>query len=203
MRACQTKNAPADQLPVKNERHPHLLRADDTQLLVIDMQEPFLREIRNREPVLRSCALLIEASRILEIPTIATVQYREKMGGVVDGIATWLPEPLDKLCFSCAGDTLFTRELAESGRRQILICGVETHICVSQTALDLLSQGFQVHVAADSVSSRADSTHQIGLDKMREAGVVITSAEGAIYELLAAAGTPKFKEILRLIKEFA
>ncbi len=188
---------------MSHERHPHLLRAADTLLVVIDMQEPFLREILDRKRVLRNTEFLIEASTILGIPIIATVQYAERMGGLIKEVAERIPPtcaPLDKLCFSCAGDVAFTKAVSEIGRSQVLISGVETHICVCQTALDLLDQGFQVHVAADSVSSRAESTHKIGLEKMRQAGAILTSAEGAIYELLYAAGTPQFKEILRLVK---
>ena len=188
-----------------NARHPQLLRAEQTLLLVIDMQEPFLRKIQRSRDLYRHVDLLLDIARILEIPVIATVQYSDRMGGIVPRVYQKLPSvsrpPLDKLCFSCSGDEEIAARIAESGRKQILICGVETHICVSQTALDLLTASYQVHVAADSVSARSESTHQIGLDRMRRAGVTVTSAEAAIYELLYQAGTPQFKEALRLIKE--
>src|SRR5687768_7349534 len=111
---------------MSNERHPHLLRADDTLLLVIDLQEPFLRGICGRDGILTNSRLLIESAEILDVPILATVQYREKMGGLVPSLTQSLPEscaPIDKLCFSCAGDSEFSRALADSGRRQVLICG--------------------------------------------------------------------------------
>ena len=110
--------------------------------------------------------LLVQAAAILDIPVASTVQYAERMGGLVPEIAEVLPVnasvPLDKLCFSCAGSAAFTDLLMEAGRRQILLCGVETHICVSQTALDLAHQGYQVHVAADAVSARTLEKTQAG-----------------------------------------
>ena len=125
------------------------------------------------------------------------------MGGVVAEVAKDLPPqciPFDKLCFSCAGDQAFLSEVQRSGRRQILLCGVESHICVCQTALDLHLVGFQVHVASDAVSSRSERSCKVGLRKMEQSGILISSAETAIYEMLYEAGTPEFREILSLIK---
>ena len=185
-------------------RHPHLLRAEQTILIVIDMQEPFLRGVRKYKDLIRGAGLLVKAARILNVPVLATLQYRDKMGEVVPQIAEQLPEdcaPFDKMCFSSAGDESASRALADHRRRQVLLCGVETHICVGQTALDLLAGGYQVHVAADAVSSRHKETHRLGLEKMRQSGVIITSAEAAVYEMLYSADAPPFKEILSLIKE--
>jgi nicotinamidase-related amidase len=139
-------------------RHPQILQADRSILVVVDMQEPFLRHIFERERVLQNCRLLIQAANILKVPVVATLQYAQKMGGVVPEIAEVLPqgcEPIDKMCFSCYGSEPFRAALMASERTQVVVCGVESHICVMQTALDALGAGFQVQVPEDAVSSRS------------------------------------------------
>jgi len=185
-------------------RHPHLLRRDNTLLVIVDMQEPFLGAIHERVRLTENVRLLAQAAAILDIPIVPTVQYVERMGGVVAEVAEVLPatacDPLDKLCFSCMGSEAFSRRVAEMGRRQILLCGVETHICVSQTALDLAHQGYQVHVAADAVSSRTLEKHKLGMERMRDNSILPCAAEAAVYEWLREAGTPEFKSLLKLVK---
>ena len=185
------------------ERHPHILRRESALLVVVDMQEPFLRGIHERDRLTRNVQLLIQASAILQLPVLPTLQYAERMGGVVPEIAHFLPaalEPIDKLTFSCVGSDIFQAVLQESGRKQILLCGVETHICVSQTALDLVALGYQVHVAADAVSARSLETHKLGMERLRDSAVLPCAAEAAVYELLGTAGTAEFKSVLKLIK---
>ena len=186
-------------------RHPHILRREDTLLVVVDMQEPFLRGIHDRERLVANVRLLVQATAILDVPVVATVQYAERMGGVVPEITQAFPDsaccvPLDKTCFSCAGAEGFLEGIALLGRHQILFCGVETHICVSQTALDLVYGGYQVHVAADAVSARSLEKHKLGMERMRDSGVLPCGAEAAVYELLREAGTPEFKAILTLVR---
>jgi len=184
-------------------RHPNLLSADRTLLVVVDMQETFLKPIWERDRVPANVLLLMRSVQILRVPVIATVQYAERMGAPIRKVAAILQdgvEPLDKLCFSCAGEAEFVSRVKQSGRNQILLCGIETHICVSQTALDMLSTGYKIHVAADAVSSRSESSWKLGLKKMEQAGVVIGSTEGAIYEMMNQAGTPEFREVLKLVK---
>lgn len=186
-------------------RHPALLGRDTSVLVVVDMQEPFLNAIHGRDALTANVLLLTHAARILGIPTIATLQYASRMGGVVPEVAEALGTeaasgPLDKMCFSCGGSDEFLSALAATGREQVLLCGVETHICVSQTAHDLLSAGSQVHVAADAVSSRTLEKHKLGMERIRDAGVKPCAAEAAVYEWLREAGTPEFKEILKLVK---
>ena len=185
------------------DRHPHLLRREDALLVVVDMQEPFLRGIHDRERLIENVRLLTRGAAILGVPVVATTQYAERMGGSVPEIAETLPAgraPLDKLCFSCAGSAAFREALAASGRRQVLLCGVETHICVAQTALDLVASGRQVHVAADAVSARSLEKHKLGMERMRDSAVLPCAAEAAVYELLREAGTPEFKSVLRLVR---
>jgi nicotinamidase-related amidase len=188
---------------LRSNRNSSLLRADDTLLMVIDMQEPFLRGIWERDRVVENVATLMKAAKILRVPIVPTLQYQERMGGCIPEIARLLPalsEPFDKLSFSCMGDDAITSEVNRSGRKQVLLCGVETHVCVHQTALDLQALGFQVHVAADAVSSRTERNWQVGLERMRSAGIQISSVEMAAFELMVEAGTPEFREIISLLK---
>lgn len=184
-------------------RHPQVLNRDTTLLVVIDLQTTFLNEIHEKERVLRTCSLLARASAVLRVPVITTVQYVSRMGGLDPTISEQLNagEPIDKLSFSCAASTEFADRLRASGRTQILLCGIETHICVAQTALDLNEHGFQVHIAADAVSSRTLERHKLGMEKMRDCGVTPCSAEQAVYELMKEAGTSEFKQILKFVKD--
>ena len=161
--------------------------------------------MHERERLLANVRLLVQSAVTLGIPILPTTQYAERLGGVVPEIAALCqdfsaPNSVDKLCFSCAGAEGFSEGLASLGRRQILLCGLETHICVSQTALDLVHAGYQVHVAADAVSSRSLEKHKLGMERMRDNHILPCAAEAAVYELLREAGTPEFKAILRLIK---
>lgn len=187
-------------------RHPFLLGRDTTALVVVDMQEPFLSVIHERDRLTQNVLLLCRAAATLGIPAVATVQYASRMGGVAPAVADALgaaftaEAALDKTCFSCAGAPEFIAALEATGRRQVLLCGVETHICVSQTAHDLLHAGYQVHVAADAVSSRTPERHKLGMERIRDAGARPCAAEAAVYEWLQEAGTPEFKEILKLVR---
>lgn len=185
-------------------RHPHLLRPEDVLLVVVDMQEPFLGVIHERERLVANVLLLMQSARVLQVPLLASLQYAQRLGGLVPELAAALPtdspSPIDKLSFSCAGSPDFMRSLEATERRQIILCGVETHICVAQTALDLAHRGYQVHVAADAVSSRTLEKHKLGMERIRDSRVLPCAAEAAVYELLGAAGSPAFKAILSLVK---
>ena len=182
--------------------HPAILDASNAALLVVDVQDAFLKAIWERARVVENTIRLIEAAKALDVPVLVTVQNAARMGGCTQSVASALPqsETLDKMTFSCCGDARFLHALEAVGRKQILICGVESHICVSQTAHDLLSMGFTVHIARDAVSSRTQANWEVGIEKMRGSGCVITSAESAIFELVRDASTPAFKRILPLVK---
>ena len=181
--------------------HSPLLRADDAILIVVDMQEPFLRNLFERERVIRNVCILLDGAKILGVPVLATTQYAERMGGVLPEVQERLGEApvLDKMTFSCWDET-FRQEIERRGRRQVILCGAESHICVSQTAHDLLAAGYQVHLVEEAVSSRSESNALLGFAKMRQSGVVPASLESALYEMLGRAGIPAFREILKLIK---
>ncbi len=187
--------------PPKN--HPHLLHADHTVVVVIDMQEPFLRSIHEPERLQTNVRALLRGANVLRLPIIATTQYAERMGDVIEPIKSLLPvqlPPFDKLTFSAMGSPAFVSELRRAGRKQVLLCGLEAHICVSQTAHDMLAAEYQVHIVSDAISSRTEANARMGLEKMRAGRALVTSVETALYELLHQAGTPEFREILEIVK---
>jgi nicotinamidase-related amidase len=143
----------------------------------------------------------VHAARILDLPVLVTEQYPKGLGRTVPEVADHLGEisTIEKVCFSAFEADDFHASL-DKGRDQVLVCGIESHVCVNQTAEDLLADGREVHVAQDAVSSRTAENRDLGLHKMEQSGAVVTSVETALFELLRAAGTPEFKEIQRLVK---
>jgi nicotinamidase-related amidase len=179
------------------------LDAAECALIVIDVQEKLLPPIFQKEQLVQNSQLLIRAAGILKVPIIATTQYAKGLGNTVPEIGPLLPEPgIDKQVFSCFGSDVFCSVLKRlPGRRNtVLLCGMESHICVMQTALAALGEGYIVHVASDAVSSRPEWNWKIGLQRMRDAGAVISSTEMMVYELLRSSGTGEFKEMLKWIK---
>ena len=180
------------------------LEAEQCALLVVDMQEKLLPPIWEKERLVRNVQLLIRLAGILKIPVVVTVQYAKGLGNTVPEIASLLPgnPPVDKLTFSCFGSDVFCSLLKRlpGQRTTALLCGMETHICVMQTALGALREGYLVHVASDAVSSRTELNWKIGLDRMRAAGAILSSTEMMIYELLRSSGAPAFRELLPYLK---
>lgn len=174
------------------------LDRDRTALLVVDVQEGFRPVIDGFEDVARRTATLVQGARVLGIPVHVTEQYPKGLGPTVPEVAEHLDgvERLPKTVFSAPDAEGFDLD----GRDQIVVCGIETHICVMQSALALLERGAQVEVAADAVSSRTKLDREVGMERMREAGAGATSVETVLFELLGAAGTDEFKEVQRLVK---
>ncbi|MHB1457182.1 MAG: hydrolase [Armatimonadota bacterium] len=183
-------------------KHKNLADRADSCLVVVDMQEPFLNSMYDRETVTANVNRLIDAAKIFGIPVLVTLQNSERMGGTVPEVEEHLPEhqPVNKMTFSCCGDDDFMTQLAETGKMTVVLCGIESHICVNQTAHDLLAAGYTVHVPEDAVCSRTPANCRIGIEKMRQSGAVITCTESVIYELMERAGTEEFRQVLRLIK---
>ncbi len=178
------------------------LQAEHAALVVVDIQEKLLPPIFEKERLVRNSQLLIRLANILKMPALATTQYAKGLGGIVPEIASLLPAGApDKTAFSCFGSGQFCAAVkALPGRNTLVLCGMEAHICVTQTALAALNQGFLVHVASDAVSSRTEWNWKIGLRRMEAAGAIISSTEMIIYELLRGSGTPEFKEMLKYLK---
>jgi nicotinamidase-related amidase len=178
------------------------MRPDDTVLLVVDAQEKLLAVVPGSEQIVWNCRRLIDGARILGVRTAATEQNPEKLGS----LAASLRERLDgsapsKMAFSCGACGELFEVWRSDGVERVLLCGIETHVCIQQTALDLLSAGYRVYVAADAVASRAAIDYEIALRRMESAGVVITTTEAALFELCERAGTDEFRAISSLAKE--
>ena len=173
-----------------------------TALAVVDVQEAFRPAVLDFETVARNVATLVQGARILELPMLVTEQYPRGLGDTVPEVARHLEgiERMEKVCFSAVEADGFYARLNAEERDQVLLCGIESHVCVNQTAEDLLAEGREVHVARDAVSSRSAANRELGLHKMERAGAVVTSVETALFELLRAAGTPEFKEIQNLVR---
>jgi nicotinamidase-related amidase len=178
------------------------LQADRTTLVVVDVQEGFRRVIQDFERVAKATATLIAGAEAIGIPVVITEQYPKGLGETAAEVAEHLPDgtkPLEKVVFSAADAEGFDL----GGRDQALVCGIETHVCVNQTVLDLLEGDTEVQVVEDAVGSRTEENKQVGLHKMERAGAVLTSVETALFELLGRAGTDEFKAVQKLILEHA
>lgn len=190
----------ADQAEVA--RRP--LVAEQCALVVVDIQEKLLPPIFNKDQLVKNSQLLIRLAKILDLPIVITTQYSKGLGATVPEIASLLENvtAFDKLEFSCFGSDQFRSRLKAlpGNRNTVLLCGMEAHICVMQTALGALNEGYLVHVASDAVGSRAEWNWQIGLERMKAAGAVISSTEMMMYELLRCSGTPQFKQLLPYLK---
>jgi nicotinamidase-related amidase len=180
------------------------LQPERCALIVIDIQEKLLPPIFQKEQLVRNAQLLIRAAAILNIPALVSTQYAKGLGATLPEIASLLAgtEAIDKTLFSCFGSDAFCTALKRlpGQRNTLLLCGMECHICVTQTALAALREGYLVHVASDAVSSRTEWNWKIGLERMRAAGAVISSTEMMIYELMRSSSSAAFKELLPHLK---
>jgi len=186
------------------ERSELLLNREHSVLVVVDMQEPFLAMIKVRDLIEHNVAFLLQAAKLFGIPVLTTLQNRTRLGDVIPTLQALLPDqvvPVDKLCFSCLGAEPFAKALQETGRQQVVLAGIETHICIMQTALDLIKAGYQVHVPYDAVASRGKLEWKYALLRLQQARAIVTSVESVIYEWLYQAGTDEFRQLLPLIKE--
>ena len=179
-----------------------LARCKDSVLIVVDMQEKFLAPIVNKGQVINRCKFMIEVANLLMVPVLATVQYSERMGGTIPEIAEMIKTAHNKMPFSCCGSDDFLSELNTLGRSQVVLVGIETHICVNQTAHHLLELGKEVFVVADACGSRG-SGHDIGIPRLRHAGVTVAHSESVVYEWLESAENPQFKAALDIVKKYS
>jgi nicotinamidase-related amidase len=171
-------------------------------VVIVDVQEAFRPAVLDFESVAHNTAVVVQSANILDLPVLVTEQYPKGLGRTVPEVAEHLGdvEPIEKVAFSALAVPGFSGALQASGRDQVLLCGIESHVCVNQTAEDLLADDHEVHVAGDAVTSRTRENHELGLHKMERSGAVLTSVETALFELLREAGTPEFKQIQTLIK---
>jgi nicotinamidase-related amidase len=179
-----------------------MLSPERTALIVVDIQGKIARAMHDHETLIDDIEKLVRGAQALEIPIILTEQNPEGLGPTIPEISGLLAsiEPVRKLCFNCCENERFLQELEKLNRRQLLLAGIEMHVCVYQTAAALLDAGYEVQVVADAVSSRTPQNKEIGLGKVREAGGSVTSVETALFELLRVAAGDKFKKILKIVK---
>ncbi|MCW3490959.1 hydrolase [Dethiobacter alkaliphilus] len=178
-----------------------MLSKDECVLVVIDVQGKLAHMMHNKEDLFNNIQIMIQGAKALDIPVIWVEQYPEGLGGTIEEIAGLLEgAPVEKVTFnSCLNDE-FVKTLSSYNRQQVLVVGIETHICVYQTVMGLLKAEYDVHVVADGVSSRTEDNKLIGLEKMKDGGAQITSTETALFELVKIAEGPEFKAILKLVK---
>jgi len=179
-----------------------MLDTEKCCLVVVDVQGKLAQLMYERQALFSNIQILIKSAKILNIPILWAQQCPENLGPTVPEIAELLAEnePVNKSAFSCCGDDRFNARLNALTREQVVLCGIETHVCIYQTANDMLRKGFDVNVVADAVSSRTAENKQIGINRMTAEGAKIVSVEMALFELLKNAEHPQFRQVARLIK---
>ncbi len=183
-------------------RSPELMSAVDTALLLIDVQQKLIPVINHRDVIVWNIRRLLDAARILDVKILSTEQNPLRLGQTIDALAERIDQPaIEKMNFSSAASELLIEQLQGKHLSKVLICGIETHVCVQQTALDLITAGFQVFVAVDAVGSRNDSDHEHAISRLRASSVTITTTEAVIFEWCERADRPEFKAVSSLVKE--
>jgi len=182
-------------------RSPYLMNRSDTGLLVIDVQEKLVPKIQGQEALIRDILVLVEGAKFLGLPLWATEQYPKGLGPTLPALAEKLPPRSDKLSFSCEQVPGLLQEMKGKGLTKVLVSGIEAHVCVQQTALDLLASGLKVFLAVDAVGSRHTEDKTVALRRMEQSGVLLTTVEAALFEWAEKAGTPEFKAISKLIMD--
>jgi nicotinamidase-related amidase len=185
--------------------HAMALTRERTALVVVDVQERLFpaMDADHREEVMRNIKVLAATARRLRLPTVVTEQYPKGLGHTLQELKEALPpglEPIEKIAFSCWEVETFRGRLTASGTRRVLLGGIEAHVCVLMSALDLLAEGYAVHVVADAVTSRRQASWRLAMDQLRQAGAVVTTTETALFQLLGQADTEDFRELARLIR---
>jgi nicotinamidase-related amidase len=184
-------------------RSPELMSRDDTALLVVDVQDRLIQLIPNHNRIVWNIRRLIDGANSLNVRVAATEQYPKGLGPTTKELAERLGEIPDKLTFSCGGCPEVFEAWRDAGVFKVLVVGIETHVCVQQTAMDLLADGFRVYLAVDALGSRHEVDFETALRRMDSSGATLTTTEAALFEWCDVAGTPEFKEISALVRESA
>lgn len=185
----------------KFQKYPKLLTRDKSALLIVDIQERIYKVVRDYDNLVSNILKLIKGIKILGLPIYYTEQYAKGLGPTIQKIKSELEgNAIHKLSFSCYDAENLFSQLKNNGIEQVIVCGIESHVCVLQTVLDLLSNNFQVNIAVDCVSSRKKIDFETALRRMENEGALLSTSETILFELLQVCGTPVFKEISRLVK---
>jgi len=179
-----------------------MLTAEETMLVIIDIQGNLYQSMDDKLFLLENSRKLIQGISVFRIPMIVTEQTPEKLGPTIPEINELFTDtkPISKASFSCWKNQDFIKAVKSKTRRQVLVAGIEAHVCVYQTAMDLLDEGYAVHVVADAVSSRTARNREIGIGRMRDAGIAVMSTEMVLFELLKTVESDKFKDIFKIVK---
>jgi len=182
--------------------HPKILQRDSTALLIIDIQERILNVINNHERIIENSLKLIKGFKILNIPIFYTEQYPKGLGSTSTTLSEELQglSAIPKMSFSCFGAGNLFEQLLDNKITQVVVAGIEAHVCVQQTCFDLLANNFQVNIAADAVSSRKETDRLFALERMSKHGAEVTTTESILFELLNVCGTEEFKQISKIVK---
>jgi len=181
--------------------HPTRMSAADTALLVIDVQEKLMPKILDADAIVRNIAFLIDAARLLQMPVLATEQYPKGLGATVPELAKRLPDRPDKVAFSCCAIPSVVETLHREARPKVVLCGIEAHVCVLQTALDLLAQDFRVYIPVDAVGSRYRIDQEMALRRLEKVGAIPTTSECVAFECIGGSAHPAFKSFSALIQQ--
>lgn len=182
--------------------NPRLVSAADTGLLIVDVQGKLFEMVMRPAQIERDIHFMLDVAATLKVPVLATEQYPKGLGHTIPSIAAKLSEPRpEKLTFSCCGNRAVVDFFHRQARPKIIMVGIETHVCVQQTALDLLQEGFSIFMPVDAVSCRYPLDHHTALRRMEQAGVTMTTVECLAFELVGASGTPEFKTLSKLVQE--
>jgi nicotinamidase-related amidase len=182
-------------------RSPDLMTASDTGLLVIDVQQKLIGLIDGHARIVWNIRRLIDGAKLLGLPVLATEQYPQGLGPTSAELLPLLEHIFDKTAFSCGGCSELCRQLEASGRSKWLVAGIEAHVCVQQTVLDLLAEGLRIYVAADAIGSRGRFDYEIALRRLESAGATLTTVEAALFEWCQDSKAPQFKQISKLVQE--
>ena len=187
---------------ISKKRHPNLFNRENSALLLVDYQERFAPVLPDNKSIVKNITFLLSGAQIYKVPIFVSEQVPEKLGPTISELKNCIKDAFwfSKKPMSCCGNTSFLEELKKKNIKQIAVCGIEAHVCVLQTSFDLLSLGYQVHVVSDAVTSRVLHNKSIGLEKIKNAGGIITSVETVLFEIAYEAGNDEFKQLQQLFK---
>lgn len=183
-------------------RSTEMMCTDDTGLLLVDVQEKLIGLLPGHERIVWNCGRLLDGASILNVATAATEQYPKGLGKTVEPLASKLKQAVpDKVAFSCGACGGIFADWQSRGIHRVLLCGIEAHVCIQQTALDLLANGFRVYLAVDAIGARHQIDYETALRRLEASGAILTTTEAALFEWCERAGSPEFKQISQMVKE--
>ena len=186
-----------------NKRHPNLFTRENSAVLLVDYQEKFVPVLSNNEETIKNIKLLLSGANIYNIPILVSEQVPEKLGKTIGAFSDSLKKSkfFSKKAMSCCGQQEFVEDLKNRNIKKIAVCGVEAHVCVLQTSLDLLLNGIQVHLVIDAITTRVSYNKEVAIEKIKQAGAIISSVETVLFEMAYEAGSEEFKKLQQLFKE--